>query len=78
MRSGNRAIILCDHSNLVRDGMKIREKTHRADREGRPRIVMAAGTSEQTRHRGLAVDQRGKMRSSARERRAVLGAFVYC
>jgi len=37
---------------------------------------MAAGTSEQTRHRGLAVDQRGKMRSSARERRAVLLNFT--
>lgn len=30
---------------------------------------MAAGTSEQTRHRGLAADQRRKMRLSARERR---------
>ena len=36
----------------VGDGKKIREKTHRANREGRPWIVMAAGTSEQTRHRG--------------------------
>jgi hypothetical protein len=44
----------------VGDGKKIREKTHRANREGRPWIVMAAGTSEQTRHRGLAADQRGK------------------
>ena len=53
----------------VGDGKKIREKTRRANREGRPWIVMAAGTSERTRHRGLTADQRSKMRSSARERR---------